>query len=260
MKSHKDILESGMLERYILDELTAAEVQRVESALENDPALKAHLYQMELDLEKMAGENAVHPPDHIKKSLFQELDKKPDTAVISLATKRTSLRLLGAAATVAVLFMLSSFWLYQKLNGIESDLQLVRDENRTLLEENTTLQKSYAESAKWLEVINSPKTEKLIMRGNLLSPEAEAISYVNHETRTVVLNTEGLPPLDAEKDYQLWADVEGEMINMGVVPEDSPMAMMAYIDKAESFNLTIEPAGGSDHPTVSNLISNVYLK
>tara|TARA_R110000868_G_scaffold379114_6_gene644835 strand:- start:10 stop:186 length:177 start_codon:yes stop_codon:yes gene_type:complete len=58
----------------------------------------------------------------------------------------------------------------------------------------------------------------------------------------------------------MWADVEGEMINMGVIGKQNQLLAMDYIDNAESLNVTIEPAGGNDHPTVSNLITNVYLR
>jgi hypothetical protein len=59
--------------------------------------------------------------------------------------------------------------------------------------------------------------------------------------------------------YQMWADVDGVMINMGLLPADADLIPVKYIDRAESFNITIEPAGGNDHPTVENLISNVLL-
>jgi anti-sigma-K factor RskA len=97
------------------------------------------------------------------------------------------------------------------------------------------------------------------MKGNELMPEASVISYVNHKNRTVIVNASGLPELPSDKDYQLWADVEGVMIDMGVIPKKSEMIAMTYIEDAESLNITIEPAGGNDHPTVSQLITNVYL-
>ena len=73
------------------------------------------------------------------------------------------------------------------------------------------------------------------------------------------MNSRGLDPLDTEHTYQMWADVDGEMINMGLVPAEQDYIPLRYIDKAESLNITIEPAGGSEHPTVEQLISNIYL-
>ena len=49
------------------------------------------------------------------------------------------------------------------------------------------------------------------------------------------------------------------MINMGILEADQEYIPVRYIDKAESLNITIEPAGGSEHPTVEQLISNIYL-
>ncbi len=100
------------------------------------------------------------------------------------------------------------------------DLQIVQDQNDLLLDENEDLVKNYDETMKWLEELNNADTEKLIMKGNDLMPEAQAISYVNHKNKTVILNASGLPKLPSDKVYQLWADVEGEMIDMGVIPKD----------------------------------------
>jgi hypothetical protein len=145
------------------------------------------------------------------------------------------------------------------MNGIQEDLRVVKEQNNLLLEEKDNLQKDIEATNKWLSAVNSAETEKLIMKGNDLLPEATAISYVNHSEKTVILNASGLPELPADKDYQLWADVEGEMIDMGVIPKKSEMIVMTYIEDAESLNITIEPAGGNDHPTVSNLISFVSI-
>ena len=68
-----------------------------------------------------------------------------------------------------------------------------------------------------------------------------------------------MPKLKENETYQMWADVDGEMISMGLVPTDQELVALAYIDDAESLNITIEPEGGNDHPTVSRLISNVFL-
>ena len=57
----------------------------------------------------------------------------------------------------------------------------------------------------------------------------------------------------------MWADVDGEMINMGIINTSKALLAMQYIPEAESFNITIEPKGGSPHPTVSELIANTYL-
>ncbi len=82
---------------------------------------------------------------------------------------------------------------------------------------------------------------------------------MNHNDKSVFINTKQLPEIDKDHDYQMWADVDGEMIDMGVINKGQSLMAMNYIENAESLNITIEPAGGNDHPTVERLISNVYL-
>ncbi len=82
---------------------------------------------------------------------------------------------------------------------------------------------------------------------------------MNHKDKSVWVNPQSLPPLSEEETYQMWADVDGEMINMGLLPTDKELIALTYIDRAASLNITIEPKGGNDHPTVERLISNVYL-
>ena len=99
----------------------------------------------------------------------------------------------------------------------------------------------------------------LLLKGNQTLPESRAVAYINHETKSILVNSQGLPPLEEDKTYQMWADVDGVMVNMGLLPADTELIPLKYIDRAESLNITIEPAGGNDHPTVENLISNVLL-
>ncbi|MCW5519625.1 anti-sigma factor [Aureitalea sp. L0-47] len=259
MKENYDIIESGMLERYLLGELSKDEVIEIEAALSRDSSLRAQLDQLEQDLETMAIENALTPPENVKQAVFRELQMNSDEKIIKIKPLKPVRTYTAIAASIAALFMLSSFWLYQKMNGIQEDLRVVKEQNNLLLEEKDNLQKDIEATNKWLSAVNSAETEKLIMKGNDLLPEATAISYVNHSEKTVILNASGLPELPADKDYQLWADVEGEMIDMGVIPKKSEMIVMTYIEDAESLNITIEPAGGNDHPTVSNLISFVSI-
>lgn len=90
-------------------------------------------------------------------------------------------------------------------------------------------------------------------------PEARVVGYVNNVKKSVVINTKDLPELDDEHDYQMWADVEGVMIKIGIIHKSRDMLAMTYIDNAESLNITIEEKGKSDHPNDSQLVSNIYL-
>ena len=257
MMDKKTILDNGLLEQYLLGELNAQECEQIEQVLASDTELKAQFDAIEKDFETLGLENAIEPPKGIKYQLIQDIREAKDA---KNNKSNTNIKYyLGIAATVAALLMLGNFWMYNELNLVKDQLQTVETEKTELNDKLNDLNNQIDEDIALFSTIAHPDTEQYVLKGNTLMPDGKVISYVNHSTKSVVINTERLPKLDAEHDYQMWADVEGEMINMGVITKDQNLMAMNYIDHAESLNITIEPAGGNDHPTVSQLVTNVYL-
>ncbi len=257
MMTKKNLLEHGLLEQYVLGELDSSQVAQAESLIDNDHELQTRLRDIESVFEKLAFENAINPPAEVKTNLMVAL--KENKATIPLQRSSNKKWYLGIAASIAAFCLLGSFWLYNELKSVKEQLQIVNDTNQTLEKELNGLGKQYEKTKKWAQAINDPNTEQYILKGNSLSPNAKIVSYVNHSLKSVIINTKQLPELDKDHDYQMWADVDGEMIDMGVISKNKDLLAMKYIDNAESLNITIEPSGGNDHPTVERLISNVYL-
>ena len=263
--NRQDIMDNGMLERYLLGDLNDQEVLAVERILDQDKELKAYYEEMELSFEKMAMENSIEPPSGVKSELMQavihQVENGGNGSKVEKADKpsrRYNTKFLVAASLAGVL-LLNSVWLYNKWQGSQQNMEELQVETEALKEQLNQIEEQLASSGDLLEKLNSPEVDKHILKGNSLSPESVAIAYVNNNERSVILNCKGLKPLSGNETYQMWADVDGEMIDMGVIPKDVEMVELAYIDKAESLNITIEPEGGNDHPTVERLITNVIL-
>lgn len=251
MMDRKKLLEEGFLEKYLLDELSVEEKQQVAKAIASDSVVRGAYEQLEADFEKMAFENAITPSPLIKPQLFQRVDGK-----VQKTAPRTW---LWAAASLATLFLLSSFWMYNNWKVAQEGFNELQEQTTVLQDRLNALEENYLLTNQRLKTINGPQTIPLILHGNELVPNARAVAYVNHENKMVVVNAQGLPELPNDKTYQMWSDVEGEMINMGLLQTDEELITLNYIDKAESLNITIEPAGGNDHPTVEKLIAYVTL-
>ncbi|MBC2845614.1 anti-sigma factor [Winogradskyella flava] len=261
MMDKKMLLENGLLAQYVLGELNAKDREQIEQLLASDAELKAHFDQLEADFEQLGQDNAIAPPAAVKSQLLDAIKSSAsnDTKVVHLQPKNNTKWYLGIAASIAAFLLAGSFWMYNQLNDVKQQLQTVESNNTELNTTIEVLNKELQDTNTFYTAIVNPDTEQYILKGNDLLPEAKVVSYVNHKTKSVVINTERLPKLDADHDYQMWADVEGEMINMGVISKDKNLMTMAYIDHAESLNITIEPAGGNDHPTVEKLVTNVYI-
>ena len=251
----KEILDNNILEQYVLGELDAVQTEKIEQLRLSDTKIADRLAEIELSFEKLALDNAIAPPKGLKQDLLLNINVEDNTS-----SKSGNYKLwLGIAASFAAFLLLGSVWLYSELNTVKEQLQVVVDKNETLQKEFDSLNTNYRETQIWYLALSDPNIEQYILTGNTLAPEAKIVSYVNHEDKSVFINAKELPELDAAHDYQMWADVDGEMIDMGVITKGESLMAMNYIDDAESLNITIEPAGGNDHPTVERLISNVYL-
>ncbi|WP_157717187.1 anti-sigma factor [Formosa sp. Hel1_31_208] len=252
------ILDNGILELYVLSELSQSEQQQVQRVIQQHPELKTIVETIEYSFESLAFENAIDPPTSVKTNLLRDISTSP-TKIIAISPQKSLRSYLAIAASIAAFLFVGTIYMYTQLNTTKNQLKIVEQENTKLNNNINNLNTSLEETSTWYVMINNPDVEKYILTGNSQMPEAKVISYVNNTDKTVVINTAYLPELDKDHDYQMWADVEGEMINMGVIHKNKDMLAMTYIDHAESLNITIEPAGGNDHPTVSQLITNIYL-
>jgi len=260
----KKILEDGLLEQYLLGELSDEQEILIQKVLKEDADLRTIFEGLEEEFEKIAFENAILPPDSVKKALRKAIETSGENTKvrdISGPKKNDTFNTgrLAVAASFAAIFALSSFWLYNRWQTAEDNLRTFQEQTIALQDRLSNLEQTFEVTNKRYQTINNRNVIPLLLKGNRIFPQSRAVAYVNHTTKSVLVNSQGLPPLEEDKTYQMWADVDGVMINMGLLPADTDLIPLKYIDRAESFNITIEPAGGNDHPTVENLISNVLL-
>jgi anti-sigma-K factor RskA len=257
MMDKKKLLDNGLLEQYILGELNETETQQIEDLLQSDGEVKTYFDALEASFERLGQDNAIIPPVSLKQELLKQIRNDRDAQKEKLNPPLKSY--VAVAASLIALLILGSFWMYNKLNTLQDQLQVAERNNAVLNLQIDALQGDLEETTKFYAAITDPDTKQYILEGNDLMPEGKAVSYVNHNSRSVIVNTQRLPQLDAEHDYQMWADVNGEMVNMGVIKKGKTLLAMNYIADAESLNITVEPSGGSEHPTVEHLVTNVYL-
>ena len=116
MMDKKYIQDNGILERYVLGDLTDAEHKQVEAILEQDEELRTECTAIEDTFETLAMENTITPKARVKDALFASLETNTtsETKVIPLEKKQKSSIFQLAAASVAIFFIASSFFLYGK--------------------------------------------------------------------------------------------------------------------------------------------------
>jgi anti-sigma-K factor RskA len=66
-----------------------------------------------------------------------------------------------------------------------------------------------------------------------------------------VITTDDMAPAPSGKVFELWLQVDGEMVPAGLMPpgEDTQMVLEGDATTATAVGITVEPEGGSDQPT-----------
>lgn len=256
----KIFLESGLLESYLLGETTMEESNKVERYVRDFPEVKKAYNSLEATIEQWAGMQAKSPPADLKNNILKEINKLDETPIKSIKPSSESNWRLMAATVAAILFSVLSFLFWNEKEKLHTANELLVEELNAVEKESLVEREQCAVLEKQFHLLNDPNTGKYILNGNEKAAEFQAIAFWNKETQQSYLNIISFPELPEKKCLQMWADVDGEMINVGILKkEENKLVAIPFKINATSLNITIEPDGGSEHPTVTDLISIVVI-
>ncbi|MVN21508.1 anti-sigma factor [Mucilaginibacter arboris] len=110
---------------------------------------------------------------------------------------------------------------------------------------------------KELNAFSDPDTRFIKLKG--VKDSSSMLLAWNPEKKQLWINKKAstLPANDQQHQYQLWAIRKLKPISLGVFDvrkTDSIMEKMASIDKASAFAVTLEPRGGSEKPTMKQMM------
>jgi anti-sigma-K factor RskA len=86
------------------------------------------------------------------------------------------------------------------------------------------------------------------------SQNYEARVYWNKNTKESYIDVLALPAVPSNKQFQLWALVDGKPFDAGVFElGEMGMQKVKDIDRADAWAVTLEPKGGSAVPTLTEM-------
>lgn len=241
------ILDSDLLENYLMGTTSDEETLRAERYISLYPEVRKTYYELQENLETFARLHAIVPPDELKEKIMTQIRK--ENKIGSRFTK------FAGAASFAILVSAGSSYFFW-------------NQNKSLLEEkaivNNKIDDLQGEMREQLEdvrnqfiVLQNPETKQYKFMGNKKAQELKAVAYVNPVKKLSYLNVSKLPHLPENQCFQMWAEVNGEMVNLGIIKEaDKRLMALPYFDNAVGY-ITIGPKGGNDSPTVENIVANI---
>lgn len=249
-------LKTGLLEQYVLGLTEPEENRLVEEYMEAFPDLREHAQAMEEALENYARQYSVPSPPEVKDKILDQIEAANINSSTSISAKSASR--WRSLFSYAALVLLTLGYLYQSYR-LKQSREDVHSQAASIMECQN--EKKELEKAQQIYALVADKnTQAINLKGTGLSPESNALVYWNESTQNAYFFASNLPEPPADKQYQIWADVEGKMIPIGLLEyQTQDLQQINYIANAESLNITLEPLGGSEHPNVEQLYVNAPL-
>ena len=254
-------LNSGLLEKYLLGETTSVETEMVESYISKYPEVQNAYNTLQFNLEVVAKSNAVEAPKNILNAILDELDEKPVVKLNAQTKYKAWYKFSVAASIAALLFAGTSYIFYNQNQKLSNENQVVVDEIFDLRSDIENNNKMLDNVMRQLLKLNNPETKKYIISGNERAKNLKTVAYINPKEKTSMIDVVSLPQLPEEQCYQIWADLQGKMVSLGILSEaDRKLKNMPYLEDALALSITIEPKGGNSVASVNNSVAQISLQ
>lgn len=269
MEELKNYIESGVLELYVLGQLTAAERNEVEAMAVTHPEVIAEITAIEIAMETYAVENAVAPSQAIENKILAQISaSSPKTnlepKVIHLYKEQNDnkIRALRWALIACSVLLITSlgflFTAHRDLSSANTQIANLSLEKEQFATTVSKLEFNKAGMENQIAMFETTEWNTIKLAGVASAPKSEMVVYWNKKDKSVLINHTAmdLPQTDPTHEYQLWALVDGKPVSLGVFGSNAAAAVqqMETIQKAQAFAVTIEPIGGSVNPTMEKMV------
>jgi len=265
VKDLKSYLERGILEQYVLGDLSSEEQFELEKYALLYPEIKTELLQIELALITYAKMNAISPPEKLRNKILNGLEFK-DKKVQKLfdrSSKWLQFYKYSLAASLVLLFMsiISVINLNKKLNDSYEQIAILETGIQRFSNQVNSFDQELTDARNALYFYQNQADFKLVtLRGSEKAPEASLLVAFNPKEEEVMIDLSSLkmPSNDKEHQYQLWAMVDGKPVDLGVFDSEvdsTGMKKMKSVKNVQAFAVTLELRGGSANPNMDQMMA-----
>lgn len=271
----QEYISSGIVESYVLGLADKSERAEFERMCAEHPEVLSARNAFEIALEKQAVTNALTPPVQVRNRLFEEIkaaQAKPNHHDINSPNSDYSRQQLAPVATMSwirylaaasVILLIGStvlnLYFFNQYRSYSQRYDELLASQTELANSNRVLQSKLNGYQENLAMITKPEVEVVSLSGAAVPGNTDSSKLVtvfwNQDSKDVFLLVNNLPQPAADKQYQLWALVDGVPVDAGVFIMDGEQSILSMknIPKAQAFAITLEPKGGSKSPTLETM-------
>ncbi len=259
----KKYIESGILESYVIGSISEQDRQAVECLSHIYPEIKSEILSLQSTLEQVALKDALNPPAHIKPTLVNRIKSivqdKPNTQATSSSTSNSSRVLIAITILAFTLLAILGFFYYNSSNEntiLQEEYALLEQQNKSQEDQLEVITQQLDKEQLYNSILSNPGTQVASIAGTAKSPEAIGQVFWSSDNQLSLLKIESLPDPQPDKQYQLWAIIDGNPTDMGVLAELNEVVEFNYqfpTQGVQAFAITLEEKGGSPVPTLDEM-------
>jgi anti-sigma-K factor RskA len=259
----QEYILSGIVESYVLGLVSPEESAEFERMCAAHSEVRAARNAFELQLEATLQQQKLEPPRELKSMVFSKIGMEKDTQTNSTPMRKPALvprvgfakyvaaaSLLLLAGSVALNFYLLAE--YKKSIVRNNELIAAQTQVASANQVLSTKLQTYENA---MSLMKNPLMAIIKMPALPTSPSPSSLAtvYWNTESKDVYLLINKLPVPVSDKQYQLWAIVDGKPVDAGIfdLQEGLSFLKLKTIPKAEAFAITLEKKGGSSTPDMN---------
>lgn len=247
----QEYISSGIIESYVLGLASPEEQVEFEQNCALYPELVEARTAFELSLEKQALTATIKPPAFIKENLLKEISSGAKVVSMKPVYGHTSKTWKYIAAATILLLAGSLTWNISQMNQqktLAANLDKANENITGLVAEIGKLQQN-------------PNIKMASLKGMEASPQSFATVYWDTASHDVFLLANNLPAPPSDKQYQLWALLDGKPVDLGMMEVDvrqkKLLVRMKNVGNAQAFAITLEKM---NRPDPSKPGGTMYVK
>ncbi len=257
----KEYISSGILEYYVLGLASTEERKEVEMYSSTHPEIKKEIDAIEAAMEQYAQLHALEKPAGIGTKINAKIDSLEQ--LNSSSSTRTSNGFLSNGGLTILLGVLSlllgilAFSNYQNKHNQAQEIATLEGNLSTQKKDCDEISRQNAALRASLLILQDPDNQFIKLIGTDNAPGAIASVIYNKETRKSYLSIDELAAPATDKQYQLWAIVDGVPVDMGVFELElnkDTLQEVPFIENSEAFAVTLEKRGGNPTPTLDQMV------
>lgn len=251
-----EYINSGIFELYVYGALSEDESEEVTRILKEYPEIKTEVEEIEKLLLDLSGAVAPSNPQFLIQAIKDKISSRNKPLAIERKTTNWP-AYIGWAASI--LFLVGLFLMFNKNQELKDSLQALQAEKALMESQIAEARDDAAKTEQLLNILRDRNIIEVPLPGQAVAPDAYATAYWDKNNNVTYIDAKDLPEPPRGMVYQVWSLKMDPLTpsSLGLLSEyetdENKIFSLENTNLSEGFGITLEPAGGSETPTLERL-------